>query len=397
MLPCYKSNFGLPDLLKATISGYSTGVEDVEDAYAEAFGMPYAILLPSARAGICWTLRACSGKGQQVICPVFTCWEVWQAVRRVHSDICLVDLDKDSFLMDYNILASFQEGPHAMVLSQIYGYPYDLDALDMRSKHDPGVRIVDMAMGLPDQNLFKQLGPRDVALISFGARKCLYSGWGGMAFMRDRALADEVRRLRGSEQVPESFVTAGLKFNRMFMTELARLEIVHSAIQSSRRWWNKFQVKIPRNIAHPVCVEQHQDHPSFEAYYRVPPSGVNRNLMLYNLLTIEDQRKHRKSLAEHYTKNLSGIAGIILPPISCDAMSHYTIRVPATRRAEIVDMLSRSGFAVETLFAFSARLPIAEYPVSAKVADQVINLPLYLKFTPSEVERICSVLRKVIG
>ena len=397
MVPCYRSAFGLPDLLKAMMSWSGpVKVEEVEVAYAEALGMPYAILLPSARAGIFWTLRVCGCSEQQVLCPVFTCWEVWHAVRRARAHLSLIDLGEGSFLMDYKVLATFQRSPHAMVLSQVYGYHYNLTALDQQSTCDPLVRIVDMAMELPDPKLFSQLGSKDVALISFGTRKCLYSGWGGMALMRDRSLAAELRRLRDLEQEPECFTKAWLSLTRMFITELARLNVAYSMVHASRRWRSKFQKETPIDAILPDCFEKGQDHAGFDAYYRVPSSGLNRYLMLCNLSKIEDQRKHRRRLADHYAKNLGGMTGIILPPISPTAMSHYTIRVEAERRSEIVDSLVQSGITVETLFPFSARLPASEYPVSANVARQVINLPLHSKVSLSDVDHICAVLRKAV-
>lgn len=118
MVPPYRSAFSLSRLLKATMTDPDS--VKVEPAYAEASGTPDAVLLPSARPGISWTLRVCGCRDEQVLCPVVTCWEVWQAVLRARAHLCLIDLSEGSFLMDYSVLASFQNCSRVGAFSNIW-------------------------------------------------------------------------------------------------------------------------------------------------------------------------------------------------------------------------------------------------------------------------------------
>ncbi|MGA2822971.1 MAG: ABC transporter permease, partial [Bacteroidales bacterium] len=51
----------------------SRRLDQLEAAYATAAGCPSAVWLPSARAGICWALRASIGPQTKVLGPAFTC------------------------------------------------------------------------------------------------------------------------------------------------------------------------------------------------------------------------------------------------------------------------------------------------------------------------------------
>src|SRR5438874_11826925 len=130
MFPCFAPPYGLLTASRTLLSrGNEVSAEKLEELFANELEVKNAILLPSARAGILWGLKACGSLGRRVVCPVFTCTAVWEAVFRAGAQGDGIDLAEEGFLMDEAALAASQVGTHALILSEIYGHSYDLQAL----------------------------------------------------------------------------------------------------------------------------------------------------------------------------------------------------------------------------------------------------------------------------
>ena len=159
MIPRHRPPFGVGRVLRSVADwGNRVTPEQVESAYAEACGVPYAMLLPSARAGICWALKAVIEKGTPVLCPVFTCQVVHEAVVRSGGALHLVDSSSEGFLMDPQVIRrDATNGRYALVLCEVYGHSYDLATLSKEVRVPPLIRIVDMAMTVPDAPLPSRL------------------------------------------------------------------------------------------------------------------------------------------------------------------------------------------------------------------------------------------------
>src|SRR5208283_2713588 len=147
-------------------------------------------------------LRAALDQPTAVVGPAFTCGAVHEAMVRSGSQVRLLDVGNDDFLMDAPALSASQTGPHAVVLSEVYGHAYDLAQLAGNAASPPAARVVDMAMSVPHPVLLQRLQLRDFAVVSFGSGKSMYAGWGAMGFACDAALADEVGRIRDSVLAP---------------------------------------------------------------------------------------------------------------------------------------------------------------------------------------------------
>ena len=130
MIPDYQPPFSLLTAARAVLSDpRRSTVDEVEAAFARTYGMPYAILLPSCRAGISWALRACASRGMRVLCPAYTCNTVWESVIRADCELDALDISKNSFLMDEMAVAQCQTQHDAVILCEIYGYMYDIEKM----------------------------------------------------------------------------------------------------------------------------------------------------------------------------------------------------------------------------------------------------------------------------
>ena len=164
-------------------------------------------MAPSARAGICWSLKAAMAEEARVRAPTHTCPAVHEAVVRSGASLELADAAKPDFSWIRKWLDRQTSQPHAVVLCAIYGHVYPR----CRTRAVESVRrlpVWDLAMSVPELALLHSLGERDFAVVSFSRAKCMFAGYGAIGLTRDLELIREVRRL----ETRRSFAPAGRRF-----------------------------------------------------------------------------------------------------------------------------------------------------------------------------------------
>lgn len=381
MIQPHGPSYGFRSIAGALL-GRGIRVQDLEEAYSERVGCPGAVWLPSARSGICWSLKAAITEGTRVITPAFNCPFVHEAVVRSGGSLEPVDVEESGFLLDPQLLDQRNLQPHALVLSAIYGHAYP------RTPSVPAVlRVMDLAMSIPEPELLHPLGDRDFAVISFSRGKCMESGYGAIGLTRDLELAREVRRLRDAA------------LGRIgYLPLLARLSAVSLQTLLARPWINSIAQRArgrrPKNTPVPPVAAGFppawRDGTRYEG--SVPSTRVDRGLALRNLIHAETGTQKRLDLAGRYARNLAGARGILLPESSPHALSHYTIRVPAPTRTLLRQRLYDSGIGTMTLWGFPSWLEPARFPHAHRLSLEVVNLSLSVSLSHSDVDRICEVL-----
>jgi len=362
-------------------------VERVEDAYAQAYGMPYAVLLPSCRAGICWALKAKIKPGDPVLCTAYTCAVVREAIVRSGGKLQLVDIQEDGFLMDEEAVKHARDGNYAIVLCEIYGYTHNLSRISERTTDAPTVRIVDMAMAVPTIEHFERLADSDFAVMSFGVGKCMYAGWGGMGLTRDAELAEKVREMRDSSIGRCSFFVVLERCIRMMAKNLSNIPAVYGFVRTAKgagkAIWHCSMSGSTKQI-----IESAAHQPVSSKWY-VPTTYIDRRLMLHNLKHTTQYCNQKKALERRYHDKLEGIDGIIRPKPSDHVLSHYPIRVNSDIRPLLKKYLLKAGFDVETLYFFPSGFSKSDYPNASRATVEVLELPLYVKLNISDVDRLC--------
>jgi dTDP-4-amino-4,6-dideoxygalactose transaminase len=387
MIPQRRPPFSVGRVIKSIFDcSNSSTVEQIEKAYAQTYSIPHAILLPSCRAGICWALQAKMGAGTRVLCPAFTCFVVWEAIIRSGRQLQLIDNEEDGFLMDKTAMKQAQKEEYCIVLCEIYGYTYNLSEIAHHSEETPVFRIIDMAMTVPAREHFERLLDSDFAVISFGAGKCIYAGWGGMAFTRDEKLARDVKEIRDRTVLHSNMTLILRRSLRMIALNIMSEPFAYGFLKNV-----KDATRVVTRFLRPTrqvplsffsC-----ERPLSEEWF-LPSTYVDRNLMLHNLSRIEEYKTYRQALSERYHKNLCEVSGLIRPKLSPYALSHYTIRVKPSFRPFICSYLLKDGIEVSTLFDFPNSLSKSEFPHASRIASEVINLPLDVTLSLSDIDRI---------
>lgn len=408
MIPLHRPAFGVGAVLRAALfpRGTSRDLHSCEAAHATASGCPEAVWLPSGRAGIAWALRAAISPTTKIIGPGFTCSVVHEAMVRAGGNPCIIDAATDSFAMQTESLAAARTVDHALVLSEPYGHPYDLDALARHAGPPPRIRIVDSAMAVPQRLLFDRLRGNDFAVVSFGSGKNSYAGWGAMGFTRDSALAMEVRKRRDAFLIAASMkltakraITIGLRTAAQHPWVFSVTRKLYYQAQSWRASRNPQAQPAPTPTTRPAggFPAAWTNDLSCSSEWRLPATRIDRELSLRNLDTAAAVHTRRVQLARRYHANLAGVPGLLRPPVSPFALSHYTIRVGAESRDRIKQELYLRGVYTISLWAFNTHLERSAYPNTALLCAEVISLPLSQWMNESQVDEVCEKLRAVLS
>jgi dTDP-4-amino-4,6-dideoxygalactose transaminase len=392
MIPIHPPPFGLAVLVRAAFGRRPT-LREVEEAYAAGCGIAHAVWLPSARAGIAWSLQAVAEPRVAVACPAYTCKVVHEAVIRAGLPMRLVDVGPEGFLADGAALVG--EGGAAVVLCELFGHTYDLAHLATRTPSPPRLRVVDMATMVPLPEVVGRLSGNDFAVISFGIGKSMYAGWGGMGLTRDGALAAEVRARRDKAVQPGG---APLALRRGLVMAL-RTAVQHRALYREAKD-TALAVGWLRRRIHGV--EPAADLPDrwaegrgLDAEWFAPATKLDLALIVRNLAWASEFSRRRLALAERYRAALDGARGVVLPPASPYALSHFTVRVPPDARPVLVRALWRAGVDVGILYEFPDYLDREAFPNAARIGSEVVNLPLSVDLSDADVGRIADVVRRV--
>lgn len=389
MIPPRKPPFGVGRVVKSILlRSNSVSVEDVEEAYAQVYAMPHAVLLPSGRAGICWALKAAIRHGTKVLCTAYTCKVVWEAIVRSGGQLQLIDLKENSFLMDEAALRDAQTENSAIVLPEIYGYTYDLSQITRQATTGQKVRIIDMAMTVPAKEHFERLVGNDFAVMSFGAGKCMYAGWGGMGFTRDAKLASKVRQIR-NQYVVHSNTALLLKHSlRMLAVNLMYKRFTYGSLKRIKDAKQAIRQHLHRRPGTYTFSSHLGLKKPFSKEWFLPSTYVNLSLMLHNLRHAEEYARERITFADRYHNNFKGVAGITRPDIARLPMSHYPIRVKSAVRPLIRKYLSKVGIDVGILFPFPRSLSKSKFPRASKTSSKILTLPLYKGLSLGDIDRI---------
>jgi dTDP-4-amino-4,6-dideoxygalactose transaminase len=287
----------------------------------------------------------------------------------------------DRFLMDLEALADRLYGKYALILSELYGHTYDLAALNRLAKERPALRIIDMAMTVPTEPLLGRMERNDFAVVSFGMGKCLYAGWGGVAFTRDGALANEVRRLRDLSLVPGN---VKLSFERIAQISF-RTAVHNLGLYGLGK-------KLHGNPSESEDIYPRHERRSTEAlpvYWKAPSTYLDRRLILHNLRLSHRNADLRCAQASRYREHLQNVNGVTLPEHSQYPLSFFTVRVRAENRSLFQNALSRRGISVGTLFGVGSYLSSELFPNAHCIAREVLNLPINTALKDNDIDRIC--------
>ena len=357
MIPISKPDIGpaeeeaVLDVLRSGMLAMGRRTAAFEEAWAAYCGVRHAVFMSNGTVALEAVLRALGiGPGDEVITVSFTFNATVSAILQAGARPVFVDIREQDFCMDPGAVeAAVTPRTKAIMPVHLYGLMADMDPLvAIAERH--GIPIVeDAAQAHGATYRGRRAGQFGPAMFSLYATKNLMTGEGGFATTDDDALADRIRLYRNHGM---------------------RVRYHHEALGSNFK-----------------------------------PTDLAAALGLAQLARLDERTEQRRRNAARLTAGLAGYLTPRVPDGREHAWHQYTMRFPG-ERARVIEGLTERG--VGTLIYYpvpvhrqaylQAFVPGAadlDLPVTNRLSDEVLSVPVRPNLDPDELEAVIAAIREV--
>jgi dTDP-4-amino-4,6-dideoxygalactose transaminase len=301
------------------------------------------------------------GKGDAVLCPAFTFSATAESVALVGATPVFVDVREDTFNLDPAGLARGIEAaqqlelrPRAVMAVDLFGLPADYDAISRIAAAHGLIVIDDAAQSFGASYRNRKVGMLgDVTATSFFPAKPLGCyGDGGAVFTDDDAIAALVKSLRNHGAGEDRYDNVRIGIN-------GRLDTIQAAV------------------------------------------------LIEKLKIFPEEIETRERVARRYNELLGDIARVPQAPAGYGSVwAQYTIRLRAGQRDPLAATLRAQGIPTAQYYPKPTHRQTAyrHYPVAAgglpvtdRLADEVISLPMHAYLDAATQDRIVEAVRAALG
>lgn len=331
--------------------------EKFEKEFARACGARFAVAVNSGTAALFLAYRSLLKPGDEIIVPDFTFAATATMALAAGARPVFADVDPETFtLSPAAVERRLTRRTQAIAPVHLYGCPADVGGLSSLARQRRLHVIWDAAQAHGAQYHGRDVGSfPDVVCYSFYPSKNMTTGEGGMLTTSDPKLAEKFRLLR-SHGEPQRYLHTMIGYN-FRMTDIAA------------------------------------------ALGRV------------QLRKLRSALRQRRRNARVLTRGLQGLSGIKTPsvPAGADhAFCLYTIlvdsKVLGMTRDEFQRALQRRGIQTAVHYPWPLhRQPIfrgygsdRDFPVSTRLAESVVSLPVHPALVRKDLEQIISAVRRIV-
>jgi perosamine synthetase len=239
------------------VSSLGKYVQGFEDAFAEFCGSEHAVTCSNGTTALHLALLALGVEpGDEVIVPTLTYIATANAVVYCGASPVFVDGEPETWNVDpEQIEARITPRTKGIIVVHLFGHPVDMDPI-MAVARRHGLFVLEDAAESPGAEYRgRRVGSiGDAATFSFFGNKIITTGEGGMVTTNDRALADEVRRLKNHGMDPQRkywFPTVGFNYrltNVACAIGLGQLEKIDWHLEQRQQiaaWYREFLAGVP--------------------------------------------------------------------------------------------------------------------------------------------------------
>lgn len=174
-------------------------VRALESEWAAYFGVKHAISVNSATSGLYAAVGACGiSPGDEIIVSAYTMSASATAALVYGAIPIFADIEEEYYCLDpKSIEAKITPRTKAIIIVDIFGQPYDRDAINALAKKHNLYVIEDTAQA-PGAMLGKQYAGTlgDIGIYSLNYHKHIHTGEGGIIVTDDDTLAEKLRLIR---------------------------------------------------------------------------------------------------------------------------------------------------------------------------------------------------------
>ncbi|MFJ6694914.1 DegT/DnrJ/EryC1/StrS family aminotransferase [Streptomyces sp. NPDC091272] len=343
----------MDEVLRSGMLTNGVWVGRFEEAVAEYLGVRHAVAVSNCTAGLMLVLRSI-GRGKDVVVPSFTFMATGHVAAWNAQNVLFADSDPRTWTLDPAACAEVAPAAGAVVGMHTFGAPCDVAGLQQAAgSHTP--LVLDAAHGFgsryPDGTMVGSKGLAEV--FSLSPTKPLSAGEGGLVTTNDDSLAQELRTGREYGN-PGDYDARFVGLNAR-MPELSAL-VGLSALERFPHWLER-----------------------------------------------------RLSLVRRYRRNLADLPGLTFQDVPEGARSSYkdfgvqvAPEVFGTDRTQLAKSLSGEGISTRFYFdpplhrqtAYRSETAPAALPVTDRLSERMITLPLYSHMPEHDVDRVCDVVRR---
>ncbi len=345
---------GVAEVFESAWLGQGSKVQEFEQELRKMLGGRDVVAVGSGTAALHLALDALALQpGDEVIVPSLTFCATVQAITSAGATPVFCEIEPDTLNIDITDAAS-RITPRTKVIMPVHycGNACDLDALhELAARHELLV-VEDAAHAFGSSYRGRPIGSfGDIACFSFDPIKNITCGEGGAIVLSNDARTELLRRKR----------SLGMSRDRW-------------QVSADDRPWS-YQVSVQG--------------------YRYHMSNISAAIGLAQLPRLPWFRKRKLELVRRYNEHFSSLAGLRLLHWRLDDCSPFTymLRVTGGQRDSLHKFLaarnidSGVNYVPNHLQPYFAK-PGVELPVTERVYEEILNLPLYTEMTDSDLERV---------
>lgn len=326
-------------------------VGSFENAFSEYLGTKFCIGCGNGTDALEIILKSLSiGAGDEVIVPALTWIATAEAVNNVGAEPIFVDINPTNFTIEHSkIKAKITNKTKAIIPVHLYGSPADMsEILTIAEEHGLFV-IEDCAQAHGAEYKGHKIGTFGIAsAFSFFPSKNLGAfGDAGAIVTNSKEVADRARMITNHGQLIERHAHSIIGRN-------SRLDTIQAAI---------LNVKLP-------------------------------NLDKWN--------ENRRGVANTYMSDLKSSSELVLPQLEKDKKHVFHLFVIRTQiREKLIASMNDNNIgcgihypkALPFLDAYRYKKHrLTDFPVSSKITNEILSIPVYPEITQEQVSRICSII-----
>jgi dTDP-4-amino-4,6-dideoxygalactose transaminase len=338
-------------------------VTQLEAELAAYTGAKHVVSCASGTDALLMVLMAKKvGPGDAVLCPSFTFCATGEAVALTGATPVFVDVDETTFNLTGEALqrgiASARKAslkPKAVIPVDLFGQSADHDPIGAIAEAEGLFILDDAAQAFGASYKGRRLGTFGLATATsfFPAKPLGCYGDGGAIFTDDAQLAADLRSIRVHGQGSD-------KYDNVRLGLTGRLDTVQAAV------------------------------------------------LLEKLKIFEDEIAARNLVADRYARGLGNLVSVPRLAAGCTSVwAQYTIRLPqGCNRDNFAAALKAQGVPTAIYYPKSMHqqtayrdYPVAEggLPVSEKLSDDVISLPMHAYLDEPTQQRVIAAVRDALG
>jgi dTDP-4-amino-4,6-dideoxygalactose transaminase len=342
-------------------------------------------------------------RGSEIVVPALTFWVVPALAEVAGLKVVFADVDPSTFALDPAALErAITPLTRAVVPTHLYGLPCDMDAIrQIAGRHNLRV-IEDCAHALGAAYQGQPVGTiGDAGFFSFQTLKPLNCYGGGLALVRDAALASRVRELAEREPWPDQKRIE----NRLLVGRLQRIFIKPwvFTISAFPILWVASLIGANPDVYLWEKIRPLDPLPDLYAE-RFPNVQAAIGLAALDKLDEWTERtRHHVRVMDQALADLPGISVPNTPPDRTHVYYQYCVYGP--KRDELVVACVRRGIDIETLHVdvctdldlFAGRRVEPPGAPGAHRAAGAIQIPVYSSLSDEQAARVARVVRRVLA